>query len=89
MNGKDLLDLYPSDLEQIWQAFREVNSFFFGVAEKLGVAEQLGAVLRSLLDGVGSQLADSLKTDIQVALTTASAGLSVPPSTPKDSGATE
>jgi hypothetical protein len=85
LSVQELEDLYPSDLEKLWQAFREVNSFFFGMAEKLGLAEQLGTVIRSILDGVGNQLADSLKEDIQVALTMASAGLSVPPNTPSDS----
>lgn len=78
LNSNDLLDLYPSDLEQIWAAFREVNSFFFGMADKLGVTEQVGAILRSVLDGVGTELATSLQKDIRVALTTASAGSSAP-----------
>lgn len=82
LSAEGLLDMYPSDIEQLWQAFREVNSFFFKMAEKLGLTEQLGAILRLILDGVGSQLAASLKTDIADALTTASAGLSKPLNTP-------
>lgn len=84
LTAEKLLDLYPSDLEQLWNAFREVNGFFFKMAEKLGLAEQLGTILRSILAGAGSQLADSLKSDIRAALITASAGLSVPPSTPSE-----
>jgi hypothetical protein len=78
LKADDLLDLLPSDLEQIWAAFREVNSFFFGMADKLGVTEQVGTILRSVLGGVGTELATSLQKDIRVALITASAGSSAP-----------
>lgn len=86
LNAADLADLYPSDLENIWEAFREVNGFFFKAAEKLGVVEQLGTIARSILDGAGSQLADSLRAGIQGALTTASAGLSALSNTLEGSG---
>jgi len=89
LSATDLLYLYPSDLDQIWQAFREVNGFFFGMAEKLGVAEQLGAILRSLLDGFGSQLSSLLKEGIQTALNTGSAGLSPQSSIPSGAENTE
>ncbi len=31
----DLLGMYPSEIEEIWQAFREVNSSFLGLTQKL------------------------------------------------------
>jgi hypothetical protein len=89
LKADDLLDLLPSDLEQIWAAFREVNSFFFATADKLGVTDQVGTILRSVLAGVGSELVTSLKTAIQVVLTTDSASLSAPSAGPTITAETE
>jgi hypothetical protein len=36
-SGKELQDLYPSEIEQIVDVFLEVNSSFFAIAEKLGI----------------------------------------------------
>lgn len=72
----DLLDLLPSDWEKIWQAFREVNSFFFKMADKMGVTEQVGSILKSVLAGVGTELAISLQTATRAVLITDSVGLS-------------
>jgi len=82
---EELQDLYPSDMEKLWDAFRRVNTFFFKTASTLGIAGQLGLLLRSILAGAGEQLASSLQADIRTLLNTDSPGLSVPPNTPEKS----
>lgn len=43
--GKEaLLDLVPSELEEIWVAFREVNAAFFSLAAKMGLKDLIEAV---------------------------------------------
>jgi hypothetical protein len=48
-----LLDLYPSEIEELWHGFEEVNSAFLAVARKVGLGEALigtvrGAVMSSI-----------------------------------------
>lgn len=80
----EFLDLYPSDIEKLWEAFKRVNGFFFKSVANLGVGEQLRKLLGSILDGVGEPLVASLKEDMRGALTTASPGSSPPLKNPSD-----
>ena len=36
-----LLDLYPSEIEELWHAFEEVNAAFLGVARRIGLIDIL------------------------------------------------
>ena len=59
--GKQLQELYPSEIEQIVDVFLEVNSSFFAIAEKLGIK----GILESIKGEAGTILqqlfADSYK----------------------------
>ena len=49
-----LLDLYPSEIEELWQAFEEVNSAFLGVIRKIGLDQALiGAVTEAVKGSIG------------------------------------
>lgn len=76
----DLSELYPSEVEDIWNAFKRVNSFLFQTAGWLGATEQIKRLVVSVLDSVGREFADSLNADIRTALNTAMAALSTPSS---------
>ena len=64
---KDLDELAPSEIRQIWQAFSEVNADFFGLAQKMGLEKILKS---SISEHLTNAYADSLK-----------AAISTPPST--------
>ncbi|BDD85926.1 hypothetical protein [Desulfofustis limnaeus] len=51
-DGKQLQDLWPSEIEQIVDAFVEVNSAFLGIADKLG--------LRGMLVGLSAIVTQNL-----------------------------
>ena len=56
----DLEELHGSELEQLWDAFREVNGFFFKTLTKLGVAEKIPELLGTLLSAYGGMFASLL-----------------------------
>ena len=35
----ELMDMAPSEIKQLWDKFQEMNSVFFDVAQKMGIAE--------------------------------------------------
>jgi hypothetical protein len=41
LNLDDLLDMAPSEIDKIYQAFREVNQVFFQVAKQAGLSDLL------------------------------------------------
>lgn len=47
---KDLMDYTPSEIEEVWNHFAEVNNSFFALARKAGVNETIeklrGAILK-------------------------------------------
>jgi len=41
---KDFLDMAPSDVKEIWDAFKEVNSVFFDMARQAGLMEVVNKI---------------------------------------------
>jgi len=41
-----LIDLYPSEIEELWAGFEEVNSAFLGVARLMGLDKAIIQVVR-------------------------------------------
>ena len=80
--GKQLQELYPSEIEQIVDIFLEVNSSFFAIAEKLGIK----GVLESIKAEAGTILqqlfADSYKEVMAEMLGTMAGAASLSPSKP-------
>ena len=55
-----LLDLYPSEIEELWQGFEEVNAAFLGMVRLAGIDQALiGAVKTAVSSSIG-QFAGSL-----------------------------
>lgn len=77
-----LLDLYPSEQELLWNAFVELNPFFFTKAGKivkgLGLEQKLKPVFDSIIAGFGEDVASFLRAGMQASLTTAGAISSTP-----------
>lgn len=48
-----MLDLYPSEIEEIWKGFEEVNSSFLGVVRLIGLDQ-------ALIDAVKTSVATSI-----------------------------
>lgn len=44
-----LIGLYPSEIEELWEGFKEVNSAFLGVARTIGLEEALIGVVREVV----------------------------------------
>jgi len=53
----ELLDLYPSESELVWQAFEEVNSAFFGLLRATGVLDEARAMIRMIAKEFSAQFA--------------------------------
>ena len=70
LNQEVLLELYPSEVEELWQAFEEVNTAFLGVVRRIGLID-------ILIDGVKPVLKLELtKAMAAVELTSTSASAS-------------
>lgn len=55
-----LLELYPSEIEELWQGFEEVNAAFLGLIRRIGLDKALiGAVREAITTSIG-QFAASL-----------------------------
>jgi len=44
----ELIDLYPSESELVWQAFEEVNAAFFGLLRATGVLDEVKDMIRMI-----------------------------------------
>jgi hypothetical protein len=84
MKPDDLADLYPSDLETLWESFRKVNSFFFRTAEWLNLKKHLPELFGSMMNGFGSELSSLLKEDIKKFLNMDGQPSLEPPNTPTE-----
>ena len=54
-----LKEMAPSEIKQVWDAFREVNSVFFDTAKALGMGEAVSEVKKSLVSDFSKLLANS------------------------------
>lgn len=61
---KDLLDFAPSELEQIWDNFQEVNSSFFVLARKSGLMKSVDELRAAMLSDFSKLLVSSSSQDI-------------------------
>lgn len=57
---EDFYDMSPSELKQIYEAFKEVNSVFFGIARQVGMGELLEQVIRQIRIAFSEVLVSSL-----------------------------
>lgn len=57
-----LLDLYPSEIEEIWQGFEEVNAAFLGVVRLIGLDRALIDAVKTTVASSTGQFAASLPT---------------------------
>lgn len=76
MSPKELIALYPSDLEVLWNTFQKVNPFFFVFLRWSGMETAIQEIVSSTLDGFGKEFVNFLRKGIMESLTTAGAGLS-------------
>jgi len=53
----ELLDLYPSESELVWQAFEEVNAAFFGLLRATGVLDEVKEMIRMIAKEFSAQFA--------------------------------
>ena len=71
LGREDLLGLYGSDLERLWAAFKEVNSFFFSIAPSLGLDGLTAELGRNFVRICGEESASLLKRATSAHSTTA------------------
>lgn len=57
---EDLQELRSSEIEALWLAFQETNSFFFRTITRFNLEESVGEVLRTLLTAFGGMFANLL-----------------------------
>lgn len=67
-----VLDLYPSEIEELWAAFQEVNAAFLGAVRRIGLFETLRETIGPL---VKVEMLKAIKK-AETALTDPSASLS-------------
>lgn len=64
----DFYDMAPSEIELVWNKFKEVNSVFLKVSQQMGIERLLGdfkaVVMQAITEDFSKLLADSLKKDM-------------------------
>ena len=46
LTEETLLEMYPSEIEELWQAFEEVNASFLGVCRQMGIDRVIMAAIK-------------------------------------------
>lgn len=68
---EQLYEMPPSDIEVIWEKFKEVNKTFFDLSQQAGLGELLGEMKRAIIEDFGKLLVTSSKEAMEkVSLTT-------------------
>lgn len=62
LNADALLDLYPSEIEELWKGFEEVNSAFLGMVRLAGIDQALIEAVKTAVSSSIGQFAGSLPT---------------------------
>jgi hypothetical protein len=62
----DLEEMTPSELEVVWEHFREANKSFFGMARKMGLGEMVENIKQGMIMDFGRTVAPSSKQVTQV-----------------------
>ena len=52
---EDIQDLYPSEIQELWSAIREVNEGFFVAAEAMNLGEEARKIIRSAAMDLSAQ----------------------------------
>lgn len=82
LNQEVLLELYPSEIEELWQGFEEVNAAFLGVVRRIGLID-------IVIDGIKPIMAAEFNTLAQVRRTsTGSFATALQQDTDPESGTT-
>ena len=68
----------PSDIQVIWDKFKEVNKTFFGVSQQAGLGDLLGEMKRAIITDFGKLLVSSSKQGIMESLNTDTPSSSMP-----------
>lgn len=55
-----LLELYPSEIEELWQVFEEVNAAFLGIVRRIGLDKALFQAMHETITTSITQFAGSL-----------------------------
>lgn len=50
LTSETLVELYPSEIEELWQGFQEVNAAFLGVVNRIGLFDLLIDTLKPVLE---------------------------------------
>jgi len=70
---EDFYNMYPSEMEIVWEKFKEVNSVFLRVSQQMGLNQMLGdfkeVVVKAITEDFSGSLADLLKKDMSELLT--------------------
>ncbi len=59
----DLVDFAPSEIEEVWIKFEEVNSSFFALARKAGLLQSVNNIKDAIIKDFSGLLVDSSKQD--------------------------
>lgn len=70
LSQDELLDLYPSELDEVWAAFEEVNQSFFVKMRAAGVIDQLAQVGRMIAANLCAQFAGQFRQAMSTPSTT-------------------
>lgn len=58
---EELIKMAPSDIEVVWNNFKEVNSSFFGLARAAGLENVLNGLKQAIIADFGNLLVSSSK----------------------------
>lgn len=78
VSAEEALDLYPSEIEELWEKFKEVNSVFFGLPGRLGVIGLWDQIKPAVYGACGSYVVEWLRRVMLEPQTTVSAISSMP-----------
>ena len=62
---EDLEEMTPSEIEQIWDEFKEANKSFFGLAQKMGLEQMLQKLKEGILVDFSRSVVNLSSRDIQ------------------------
>lgn len=66
LDPEQLMDLYGSELEKVWAAFVELNSFFFKSAKQFGLDSYVTEMITNFLIVCGKESASSVMQDTEI-----------------------
>jgi hypothetical protein len=57
----DMVEMAPSELETVYETFKEVNASFFSIGKRLGMADLLAQIKKSMIADFSQAFSVSLK----------------------------